>query len=464
MRNKKSILFVGQAFYNSWYLSRELRKIGWKTDLINIDSNPSSQDFYHGEDIQFGYTQEDRLFRLNTYVNSFIQYEVFHFSNKGGIFFLNEESLIGRKKYFFPFLNFSYRLLFKGKSYHHLFSFLVRVRIFKQITSDQVKITRFGYFLYKFIVLQWLFSKYGKAWDIKLLKEAGKKIGYSNNGCNDGVLKSTFSKWSEFNSCSICNWNKHPEVCSDLLNAQWGKFRNEMADYQCNTGSNKADYNLDKSVYESPWFYCLDSDFWNPDNLIPSNYLLPYPKEVVKVYHSVGNFDTRADTNNVTIKCTHIYLELFKKFKAEGLPVELIFFHGVPNKKVKFYQMQADIVVDMLTFGSYGANVREAMMLGKPVICYLRPEWLDEMRKEIPEYVDELPVISATPETVEEILRDLIKDKEKRQEIGKRSREFAVKWHGSINAAKYFDRFLQLQIEDKITKEAVFEIQAQVYS
>ena len=34
-------------------------------------------------------------------------------------------------------------------------------------------------------------------------------------------------------------------------------------------------------------------------------------------------------------------------------------------------------MVDMLTFGWFGSNVREAMMLGKPVVCYLRPEWLD---------------------------------------------------------------------------------------
>ena len=32
------------------------------------------------------------------------------------------------------------------------------------------------------------------------------------------------------------------------------------------------------------------------------------------------------------------------------------------------------------------------------------------MRKEIPDYVDELPVVSATPDTVETVLRELIND------------------------------------------------------
>ena len=85
----------------------------------------------------------------------------------------------------------------------------------------------------------------------------------------------------------------------------------------------------------------------------------------------------------------------------------------------------------MLTYGFFGANVREALMLGKPVVCYLRAEWLEQMRAEVPGYVEELPVVSATPDTVERVLRDLIADPERRREIGRRSREFALKWHSA---------------------------------
>jgi glycosyltransferase involved in cell wall biosynthesis len=133
-------------------------------------------------------------------------------------------------------------------------------------------------------------------------------------------------------------------------------------------------------------------------------------------------------------------LPLIDRLKAEGFPVELIFFQDVPNKKLRYYQVQADVVVDMLTFGFFGANVREALMLGKPVICYLRPEWLESMRQEIPEYVAELPVISATPATVYDVLKDLIENPEKRREIGHRGREFALKWHSSEAGALAFDR------------------------
>ena len=111
----------------------------------------------------------------------------------------------------------------------------------------------------------------------------------------------------------------------------------------------------------------------------------------------------------------------------------------MPNKELRYYQAQADIVVDMLTYGFFGAGVREAMMLGKPVVCYLRDEWLDQMRAEIPEYVDELPIVSATPETVEAVLRGLIADPARRREIGRRSREFAVKWHSAEAGGRRLD-------------------------
>lgn len=82
----------------------------------------------------------------------------------------------------------------------------------------------------------------------------------------------------------------------------------------------------------------------------------------------------------------------------------------------------------------------EAMMLGKPFVCYLRPEWLKSIRREQPDFVAELLVVSATPETVESVLTDLVLNPEKRRELGRRGREFALKWYSAKNAAAVFDR------------------------
>lgn len=379
---KGRILFVGQAYYNAWYLSRELRKLGWKADVLNWDASLSDQHFYHGEDFKLNYEGSNILRRhLWFYFRSLFRYDIFHFSNAHSMMF--------------------------GSLIHEYF----RTKGFPEYS------------------------------EVMLLKKIGKKIVYSNNGCLDGVSQSSFRTWGFEPVCDICPWRNRQDVCSDHRNLAWGKIRNSLADYQCTLGGNRKDYNDDPRVHEEPWFYCLDSEFWHPDLTIPENYRVPFPPETVKIYHAVGNYDlrTNAETRQ-NLKSTHIYIPLISQLKAERYPVELIFATNIPSKEVRFYQAQSDIVVDMLTFGFFGANVREALMLGKPAVCYLRPEWLESMRREIPEYVDELPVISATPETIHDVLVDLIRNPEKRRTIGRRGREFAVKWHSAQAGANRFDR------------------------
>lgn len=381
-RKRRAVLYVGQAYYNSWYLSRALRELGWSADLLNWDMNPGSQIYYHGEDFRIDYqSQADlgKLFRF--FFDSASKYDVFHFANKGGLQF--------------------------GEP--------MRARIETLLGEE--------------------------GFEIRFLKALGKKIVYSNNGCLDGVSQTAFSRWGPESVCAICRWQSEPTVCSDERNLAWGKFRNEVTDYQCLLGGNRVDYNVDPRVHEVPEFYCLDKDLWHPDVEIPEHYRLPdLAKNGVRLYHAVGHRAERTRSDGGNIKSSHIYLPLVERLRAEGCQLELIEPTGIPNKEVRYLQAQADIFLEMLTFGWFGANAREAMMLGKPVICFLRPEWLESARQEIPDYIDELPIISATPQTVETVLRDLITNKEKRIEIGRRSRKFAVKWHSAEAGAHRFDQ------------------------
>lgn len=376
---RKAVLYVGQSYYHGWYLSRELRKLGWVADVLNWDMNESSQIYYHGQDFRFNScVEQDILDQFEFYLRALWKYDIFHFSNIGGIVF--------------------------------------------------------GYPLQAFIA-----QKFGANFEISLLKRLGKKIVYSHTGCLDGVSQTAFSKWGPVSVCASCVWRNKPQVCSDEKNLAWGRYRNNVADYQCTIGGNRADYNDDPRLHESPGFYCLDSEIWHPDLPVTERYVLGLPEGSVKLYHVVGNSDLRTDENGVNIKSTHIYLPLIERFRREGYPVEHLTFHNVPNIEIRYYQLQADIVLDMLTYGFFGANGREAMMLGKPFVCFLRPEWLESMRAECPEYVDELPVVNATPDTVYQVVKDLLDNPEKRKEIGRRSREFALKWHSSTAGAKKFD-------------------------
>ena len=380
MSERGRVLYAGQSYYNTFYLSRALRERGWRADVLNWDNNPATQHHYHGEDHRLEVEGKGDVRRhLAFYRWAIRNFDVFHFSNMHGI-------------------------------------------KFSPVLSN------------------WVAKRFSPGAEIRLLKRLGKKVVYSANGCLDGVAQSSFAAWGERPVCSDCPWREQPSICSDESNLAWGEFRNSVADFQVLMGGNRVDYNLDPRCHEVPEFFCLDPAFWHPELLVPTNYRLGLPEETVKIYHGVSDFDTRTDAQTKrNLKSTHIYLPLIDELKREGHDVELIFFQNVPNRELRYYQLQADIVVDMLTFGWYGANVREALMLGKPVVCHLRPEWLASMREEIPDFVDELPVISATPETVREVLIDLIEHPEKRREIGRRSREFAVKWHSADAAGRQFD-------------------------
>lgn len=377
---RRSVLFAGQAYYNAWYLSRGLRGLGWEADVLDWDPNDESRNYYHGHDFRFTYRDDREIVsQLAFYLTALWRYDVFHFSNAHAIKF--------------------------GE---------LLAAFFKQLLGSQSEI--------------WL------------LRRLGKKIVYSNNGCLDGVSQASFRKWGPEPVCEICPWRERPEICSDERNLSWGRFRNAVADYQCLLGGNRVDYNVDPRVHEVPEFYCLDPDFWRPDLEIPERYRLSFPDGTVRFFHAVGNFDTRTDKLGVNLKSTHIYVPLVERLKREGHKVELMFFSKVPNRELRFYQAQADIFLDMLTYGFFGATAREAMMLGKPVVCFLRPEWLESMRREIPDYVDELPVVSATPSNVHDILVELLVNEQKRLEIGRRSREFALKWHSADAGARRFDQ------------------------
>ena len=385
----KRVLFCGQAYYNAWYLSRALRSLGWKADVYNWDTNPASQIYYHGEDFRLGGNVPETLeAELGFFLMSLYAYDIVHFSNTNGI---------------------SHGLRVESA----------------------------------------LVNELGESSTIHLLKALGRKIVYSNNGCLDGVSQTSFSKWGPVSVCSICRWQNEPSVCSDERNLAWGKFRNQVADFQCTLGGNRADYNADPRVHEVPEFYCLDPELWHPCMAIPHNYRLPALKGGgVRLYHAVGNRKERTRGDGVNIKSSHIYLPLIERLRSEGVSLDLIEPTGIPNKEVRFLQAQADIFLEMLTYGWFGANAREAMMLGKPVICFIRPEWLEDVRREIPCYAEELPIVNATPQSVEQVLRDLIADRARREEVGRRSRAFALKWHSSESGGRRLDEIYSRLLND----------------
>jgi glycosyltransferase involved in cell wall biosynthesis len=189
---------------------------------------------------------------------------------------------------------------------------------------------------------------------------------------------------------------------------------------------------------------------WRPDLPIPPEHRVERRPGQVRLYHAVGNAAERvAPDTRQSLKSTHIWFPLAERLRVEGRDVDLFYATDIPNRDVRYYQLQSDIVCDMLTIGWFGSNVREAMMLGKPAVCYLRPVWLEQIRSQVPGYIEELPVVSATPETVYDVVSELLDDPEARREIGERGREFALKWHSAKAGAQRFDEIYSELLETR---------------
>ncbi|MDX6424314.1 MAG: hypothetical protein QOI67_1785, partial [Gaiellaceae bacterium] len=155
----------------------------------------------------------------------------------------------------------------------------------------------------------------------------------------------------------------------------------------------------------------IDVDEWRP---------APAPDgDVVQVVHA---------PNHPQYKGTRYVEDAVARLRDEGEPVELVLVQGVPGDEARRLYEQADIVVDQLLIGAYAQFAIEGMALGRPVVCYLNPRFAVHH----PEWSD-APIVSATPDSIVEELRGLVRDRARREELGAKGPEY-VRRHHSLEA------------------------------
>lgn len=133
-----------------------------------------------------------------------------------------------------------------------------------------------------------------------------------------------------------------------------------------------------------------------------------------------------------SMKGTKYVLEAYDKLKRKGYPVKLMLAENIPHTKVKEYYSQADIVVDQLLAGWYGAFAVEAMALRKPVLCYLRQCDLDKYIL----FKNKIPIVNTTSDTLYDMLVELIENPKLRRDIGEKSRKYVEDVHDPMKIAR----------------------------
>jgi glycosyltransferase involved in cell wall biosynthesis len=109
-----------------------------------------------------------------------------------------------------------------------------------------------------------------------------------------------------------------------------------------------------------------------------------------------------------------------------GLPVELDVVEGVPHGEARERYARADIVVDQLNAGWHGIFALEAMALGKPVVTHLKADVVERAESA---YGTKVPIVSATADTLVEVLRPLVADPALRRRLGAESRAYVERVH-----------------------------------
>jgi hypothetical protein len=147
---------------------------------------------------------------------------------------------------------------------------------------------------------------------------------------------------------------------------------------------------------------------------------------VVRIVHS---------PNHRYIKGTEFLIEAVSNLQNKGLLLELILIENKTNEEVlNVLNTKADILVEQLVMG-YGLSAIEGMSAGIPVLTNLDDEHYTRVFRRY-SYLNECPILSVTPENIEEKIKILVLNPKLRRKLGTASREYVKKYH-SYESAKY---------------------------
>lgn len=289
------------------------------------------------------------------------------------------------------------------------------------------------YLLYRTKAAHNSYSKFSP--ELTLLKLLKKKIISFPSGCLEEVLYEDFIKHEDGKVCKNCGYAD--AVCDDERNQRSFNLRNRHFDFTI-ANSPIPSTRIQKEMVR---YKSLDLDIYRPDIKVPEEFKLP-SNENLRILHSFYDKDRLHEGKN--IKGSPHVLAAIERLQFEGYPVEYYYLTDIPLREMRYYQIQADIVVDQLIYGWWGSAAIEGMALGKPVVCYLAPSWKKIFLERFPEYTS-LPIVEANTENIYEVLKELATGQEYRERKGEESRKFAQE-HFDVrkNASELEEIFLNL--------------------
>lgn len=249
-------------------------------------------------------------------------------------------------------------------------------------------------------------SMFGKQFDRDLESEI---TALRNEGVSVAMMCHGTDIRDPDQNARLTPWSPFPEdPRTDILREDARKNHALLQRVQCPIFVSTPDLLLD--VPNAVWCpVIVDSDRFRTDT--PA-----FVHTTVRIVHS--------SSNNLQ-KGSHLISPALSPLVELG-DVEYEAITKAPSNKMPQIFEGADIVLDQFRVGSYGTAACEAMAAGRLVIGHVLPS----VRRHVEEVSGmPLPILEATPETLRQVVRDVLQDKEAARAFASKGPEFVAQMH-----------------------------------
>ena len=143
---------------------------------------------------------------------------------------------------------------------------------------------------------------------------------------------------------------------------------------------------------------------------------------------------------NPRLKGTEAVERVLHRLEGDGL-VTYRKLQGIPNHQMPGFLHEADIVIDQIVLGNAATLTAEATAAGRLVLGHLSPTVRKRMTAFDPDG-QAPPVVEADPDTLEDVLRQILGDRSTYQELAARGPAWSRRNHGNCPAAAALTHFL----------------------
>jgi len=174
--------------------------------------------------------------------------------------------------------------------------------------------------------------------------------------------------------------------------------------------------------------------------LIISDFIPKYPDPAKKrpVIAHAPSHKGKKGTNAVLWAIDHLKKRYDFEFRV---------IHGVNHAEAINIISNCDVMVDQFVAGAHGLASLEAMALGKPTLCYIKPSLVET-------FPPDFPIVNANQDNLSEVLGKLLENGALRHQIGRQSRAYVEKYHDAHKMAHDLVKIYEELIKKNNKKKA----------